>query len=47
MIEISLEESDGELFDGFPEYIVFKTSIPATVYYTLDGKVPDEDSLIT
>lgn len=46
MIILSIKEGDSELFDGFPEYIYFETDIPTTVYYTLDGTDPTEDSLI-
>ena len=45
-MELKIKEGEHELFDGFPEYITFKTSIPATVYYTLDGSRPDENSII-
>mgnify|MGYP003953315559 CR=1 FL=1 len=46
MIVLTLTESDVEYVSGFPEYVTFSTSKPATVYYTLDGETPDEDSLI-
>lgn len=46
MLTLTLEESDHELLDGFPEYIEFLTNLPSTVYYTLDGTAPGEDSLI-
>jgi hypothetical protein len=46
MIVLTLEESTVEYISGFPEYVSFSTSNPATVYYTLDGTDPDESSLI-
>lgn len=46
MITLQILEGDTELLDGFPEYITFETDVPATVYYTLDGSAPTEDSLI-
>ena len=46
MIVLTLTESDVEYVSGFPEYVTFSTSKPATVYYTLDGETPDESSLI-
>lgn len=46
MITLTIHESDNELMDGFPEYVSFDTDVPATVYYTLDGTDPDNNSLI-
>ena len=46
MIVLTLEESSEEYISGFPKYLTFSVSKPATVYYTLDGTTPDEDSLI-
>lgn len=46
MITLTLQEAEIELLDGFPEYVYFDTSIPATVYYTLDGTEPNLSSLI-
>jgi hypothetical protein len=46
MISLTIIEGDEELFDGFPESISFETDVPSTVYYTLDGSDPTEDSLI-
>ena len=43
---IEVIESENELLDGFPEFVEFKTENPATIYYTLDGSDPNEDSLI-
>jgi hypothetical protein len=36
-----MEESEDQIVAGFPEYIIFSTNIPATIFYTLDGTDPD------
>jgi hypothetical protein len=46
MISLTIIEGDEELLDGFPESVSFETDSPSTVYYTLDGSEPTEDSLI-
>lgn len=46
MISITIERSQIELISGIPEYILFTTDIPSTVFYTLDGSIPDADSLV-
>ena len=46
MIVLTLEESGTEYISGFPEYVLFSTSKPATVYYTLDNSTPNINSLI-
>jgi len=46
MIVLTLEESAEEYIAGIPGYIEFSTSKPATVFYTLDGTIPDSNSLI-
>ena len=46
MISLTIIEGDQEFFDGFPESVSFETDVPSTVYYTLDGSDPTEDSLI-
>jgi hypothetical protein len=46
MIVLTVTESVNELISGFPEYIIFETSQPATVFYTLDGTAPGISSLI-
>ena len=45
-IILSVTESDSQLISGIPEYVEFDTNIPATVFYTLDGEDPDDDSII-
>ena len=46
MITLTLEESVEEYLSGIPSFIEFSTSKPSTVFYTLDGSDPGEDSLI-
>jgi len=46
MIVLTLEESGEEYISGFPKYITFSSNKPSTIYYTLDGSTPDEDSVI-
>jgi len=46
MIVLTLEESGTEYVSGFPEYLTFGSSKPATIFYTLDGTTPDISSLI-
>lgn len=43
-ILLTMQESSDEVLSGFPEYVEFSTSTPATVFYTLDGTTPDDDS---
>lgn len=43
---IVLNESKLDLVSGIPEYISFSTSSPATVFYTVDGTTPTENSLM-
>lgn len=44
MILITIQESDKQIISGIPEYITVETSIPSTVFYTLDGTTPNENS---
>jgi len=46
IIILTAEESEDQLVAGIPEYIEFDTNVPATIFYTLDGSVPDEYSEI-
>lgn len=46
MIKLTIEKSQIELISGIPEYIIFITDVPSTIFYTLDGAVPDSDSLV-
>lgn len=43
-ILLTLEESDNQIVVGIPESVVLTTNIPSTIFYTLDGSAPDEDS---
>lgn len=40
-IVLYLEESKDQIIAGFPEYLIFTTNVPATIFYTLDGTDPD------
>jgi len=44
IIILTMTESDNQLITGIPEYVVFSTSEPSTIYYTFDGEDPTEDS---
>lgn len=44
MIIITAEESERQVISGIPEYITLEVSSPATVFYTLDGTVPNSTS---
>jgi hypothetical protein len=46
MIVLTMTESSVELISGSPEYVAFSSSEPASIYYTLDGSAPTEESLI-
>lgn len=46
MISLTIEKSQIELISGIPEYIIFKTDVSSIVFYTLDGTIPDADSLV-
>lgn len=46
MITLTIEKSSIELVLGIPEYLAISTDVPSSVYYTLDGTVPDESSLL-
>jgi hypothetical protein len=45
-ITLTMTESETELIAGIPEYVEFSTNEPSTVFYTLDGTEPDDDSTI-
>lgn len=46
MITLTIDKSTIELVLGIPEYLTVSTDAPSSVYYTLDGAVPDETSLV-
>ena len=47
IVVLTLEESEDQIISGFPEWIILSTGpLPSTIFYTLDGKDPDEDSEI-
>lgn len=43
-IIITITESEIESIAGFPKHIELETNIPASIFYTLDGTNPTEDS---
>lgn len=46
VIVLTAVESKKQIIAGFPEYVTFSTNIPATIFYTLDGTEPTDDSQI-
>lgn len=46
MIQLTIEASQLQVISGIPEYITFETDVPSLVFYTLDGTVPESDSMI-
>jgi hypothetical protein len=45
-IVLFLEESEDQVIAGFPEFVYLSANKPATIFYTLDGSIPTEDSTI-
>jgi hypothetical protein len=43
---LTMIESESSIISGVPEYVEFETSEPSTIFYTIDGSVPDEADLI-
>lgn len=46
VISISISESSEQLVAGFPKSISLSTNIPATIFYTIDGSIPDTFSSV-
>lgn len=44
MILLTITESENQLISGIPEYVTVESSVPANIFYTLDGSEPNEDS---
>jgi len=44
VILLSIEESQSQIIGGFPEYVILASNVPSTIFYTLDGTEPNEDS---
>ncbi len=43
---LEVQESEKEIMSGFPEYVILTTNISSTIFYTLDGSTPTEESEI-
>ncbi|MFA5024047.1 MAG: chitobiase/beta-hexosaminidase C-terminal domain-containing protein [Patescibacteria group bacterium] len=43
---LTFTASEEQITSGIPEYLTIESNIPATIYYTIDGTVPDAYSLI-
>jgi hypothetical protein len=46
VITIALEQSPIQILAGIPKYVILETNIPSTIFYTLDGSIPDINSNI-
>lgn len=46
MILLTIQESEKQVVSGIPEKVSVISSVPATIFYTLDGSDPNEDSEI-
>lgn len=46
MILLTIQESERQIVSGIPEKVFVTSSVPATIFYTLDGSNPTEDSEI-
>jgi hypothetical protein len=46
IILLSIQESTNQIISGVPEFVEFNTNVPSTVFYTLDGSLPDTSSQI-
>lgn len=44
MILLTIQESDSQVISGIPEYVTVESSVPATIFYTLDGSTPTAES---
>lgn len=45
-IVLTVSESSNQLISGIPEYIEVESNIPSTMFYTIDGTTPDQNSEI-
>ena len=45
-IIISIEESPLQLISGIPSTVTLESNVPATIFYTLDGSEPNQDSFV-
>lgn len=43
-ITLTITESSAQIIAGIPQYITLETSVPASIFYTLDGSVPSTGS---
>lgn len=44
VILLTIQESDRQIVSGIPEIVTVDSSVPATIFYTLDGSDPDINS---
>jgi hypothetical protein len=46
VVTLTFTSSEEEIVSGIPRYMTIESSVPATIYYTIDGSVPTENSPI-
>jgi len=46
VVTLTFTSSEEEIVSGIPRYITIESNIPSTIYFTLDGTVPTENSPI-
>lgn len=46
VVALTFTSSDEEITSGIPRYVDISSNVPSTIYYTIDGSTPTEESLI-
>lgn len=46
IINISITESEAQIVSGIPKTVILQSSVPCSIFYSLDGSDPDINSLI-